>query len=57
MEEQACRQHREILDSVRSGDSTRTEEAIREHLGNIRARLSIPAPQVPHTVTMNAYDR
>ncbi|MER5914244.1 FadR/GntR family transcriptional regulator [Streptomyces sp. NPDC001982] len=47
-----CRQHREILDAVRSGDSIRAEEAIRDHFSNIRARLS-PArttgPQDPHT--------
>ncbi|MEU1402154.1 FadR/GntR family transcriptional regulator [Streptomyces sp. NPDC005728] len=35
-----CRQHREILDAVRSGDSIRAENAIRDHFGNIRARLS-----------------
>ncbi|MFC3347200.1 FadR/GntR family transcriptional regulator [Streptomyces echinoruber] len=39
-----CRQHREILDAVRSGDALRAEEAIREHFGNIRARLTRPAP-------------
>jgi DNA-binding FadR family transcriptional regulator len=44
-----CRQHREILDTVRSGDAIRAEEAIREHFGNIRARLSTTAPQTPHT--------
>ncbi|MFJ4278876.1 FadR/GntR family transcriptional regulator [Streptomyces massasporeus] len=44
-----CRQHREILDAVRSGDSMRAEEAIREHFGNIRARLSTTAPQGPHS--------
>jgi DNA-binding GntR family transcriptional regulator len=44
-----CRQHREILDAVRSGDAMRAEEAIREHFGNIRARLSTTAPQGPHT--------
>ncbi|MFE0516097.1 FadR/GntR family transcriptional regulator [Streptomyces sp. NPDC058964] len=47
-----CRQHREILDAVRSGDSIRAEEAIRDHFGNIRARLSTTGttdPQDPHT--------
>ncbi|MCF3135761.1 FadR/GntR family transcriptional regulator [Streptomyces olivochromogenes] len=47
-----CRQHREILDAVRSGDSIRAEEAIRDHFGNIRARLSTTDtadPQDPHT--------
>ncbi|MFF8425946.1 FadR/GntR family transcriptional regulator [Streptomyces sp. NPDC016566] len=46
-----CRQHREILDAVRSGDSIRAEEAIRDHFGNIRARLSptgAPEPPEPH---------
>ncbi|MFJ8794045.1 FadR/GntR family transcriptional regulator [Streptomyces sp. NPDC102462] len=46
------RRHREILDAVRSGDSIRAEEAIRDHFGHIRARLS-PAvttrPPDPHT--------
>lgn len=56
-----CRQHREILDAVRSGDSLRAEEAIRDHFGNIRVRLSTtgaprpagttgaPRPPEPHT--------
>ncbi|MGW2101246.1 FadR/GntR family transcriptional regulator [Streptomyces olivaceoviridis] len=35
-----CRQHREILDAVRSGDSLRAERAIRDHFGNIRSRLT-----------------
>ncbi|WP_030347706.1 FadR/GntR family transcriptional regulator [Streptomyces sp. NRRL S-1022] len=35
-----CRQHREILDAVRSGDSPRAERAIRDHFGNVRTRLS-----------------
>ncbi|MET7284357.1 FadR/GntR family transcriptional regulator [Streptomyces sp. NPDC005573] len=35
-----CRQHREILRAVRSGDAVRAEEAIRDHFGGIRARLS-----------------
>ncbi|MEU6575843.1 FadR/GntR family transcriptional regulator [Streptomyces sp. NPDC046805] len=49
-----CRQHREILDAVRSGDSVRAEEAIRDHFGNIRTRLSTTdtsdpqGPQGPH---------
>ncbi|MFF9088001.1 FadR/GntR family transcriptional regulator [Streptomyces sp. NPDC014991] len=38
-----CRQHREILDAVRSGDSLRAERAIRDHFGNIRTRLSLVA--------------
>lgn len=38
-----CRQHREILDAVRSGDALRAERAIREHFGNIRTRLGSPA--------------
>ncbi|MER6451574.1 FadR/GntR family transcriptional regulator [Streptomyces sp. NPDC059688] len=46
-----CRQHREILDAVRSGDSLRAEEAIRDHFGNIRTRLSTTGasePPEPH---------
>jgi DNA-binding GntR family transcriptional regulator len=43
-----CRQHRGILDAVRSGDAIRAEGAIREHLGNIRALLSTTSPQGPH---------
>ncbi|MFE0104179.1 FadR/GntR family transcriptional regulator [Streptomyces sp. NPDC059009] len=39
-----CRQHREILDAVRSGDVLRAERSLREHFGNIRTRLSAPAP-------------
>jgi len=39
-----CRQHREILDAVRSGDSARAEGAIREHFGNIRTRLASTGP-------------
>ncbi|MGI5139760.1 MULTISPECIES: FadR/GntR family transcriptional regulator [unclassified Streptomyces] len=35
-----CRQHREILDAVRSGDSARAEKAIREHFLGIRTRLT-----------------
>ncbi|BAC72932.1 putative GntR-family transcriptional regulator [Streptomyces avermitilis MA-4680 = NBRC 14893] len=42
-----CRQHREILDAVRSGDSIRAEEAIREHFGNIRTRLASTEPIAP----------
>ncbi|MGP3984664.1 FadR/GntR family transcriptional regulator [Streptomyces sp. KR80] len=34
-----CRQHREILEAVRSGDAVRAEEAVRDHFGNIRTRL------------------
>lgn len=49
-----CRQHREILDAVRSSDVLRAERAIREHFGNIRTRLSAPAS----TGTSNrSYDR
>ncbi|GAA2337639.1 FadR family transcriptional regulator [Streptomyces kunmingensis] len=35
-----CRQHREILDAVRSGEVIRAERAIRDHFGNIRLRLT-----------------
>jgi DNA-binding FadR family transcriptional regulator len=35
-----CRQHREILDAVRSGEVIRAERAIRDHFGNIRLRLA-----------------
>ncbi|MFD9861298.1 FadR/GntR family transcriptional regulator [Streptomyces alboflavus] len=49
-----CRQHREILDAVRSSDVVRAEQAIREHFGNIRTRLSAPASTaLPHP----SYDR
>lgn len=34
-----CRQHREILDAVRSGDAVRAQQAVRNHFGHIRARL------------------
>jgi DNA-binding FadR family transcriptional regulator len=34
-----CRQHREILEAVRSGDAVRAEAAVRDHFGNIRTRL------------------
>jgi DNA-binding FadR family transcriptional regulator len=44
-----CRQHREIVDAVRSGDAIRAEEAIREHFGNIHARVSTTGTQAPHT--------
>lgn len=36
------RQHREILEAVRSSDVLRAERAIREHFGNIRTRLTAP---------------
>lgn len=49
-----CRQHRDILDAVRSGDAVRAERAIREHFGNIRTRLSSPAPEVSPN---RSYDR
>ncbi|GGJ17565.1 FadR/GntR family transcriptional regulator [Streptomyces brasiliensis] len=55
-----CRQHREILDAVRSGDSIRAEEAIRDHFGHVRARLApvdTTDPQDPTRATMSAYDR
>ncbi|MGH4032671.1 FadR/GntR family transcriptional regulator [Actinomycetota bacterium Odt1-20B] len=39
-----CRQHREILDAVRSGDVLRAERSLRAHFVNIRTRLSAPAP-------------
>ncbi|WP_190189725.1 FadR/GntR family transcriptional regulator [Streptomyces minutiscleroticus] len=39
-----CRQHREIVDAVRSGDVMRAEAAMREHFGNIRARVATTAP-------------
>ncbi|MBL1099658.1 FadR/GntR family transcriptional regulator [Streptomyces coffeae] len=39
-----CTQHRQILESVRSGDALRAEEAVREHFGNIRTRLRSPLP-------------
>ncbi|MEU6317515.1 FCD domain-containing protein [Streptomyces sp. NPDC047009] len=35
-----CRQHREILGAVRSGDSARAEKAIRENFLGIRTRLT-----------------
>ncbi|MFF8945379.1 FadR/GntR family transcriptional regulator [Streptomyces sp. NPDC014864] len=44
-----CRQHREILEAVRSGDSLRAEEAVRDHFGTIRSRLSGTGPQVTHS--------
>ncbi|MEV5982206.1 FadR/GntR family transcriptional regulator [Streptomyces sp. NPDC052114] len=49
-----CRQHREILDAVRSGDVLRAERAIREHFGNIRTRLTPPTPMVAPN---RSYDR
>ncbi|GAA3839035.1 FadR/GntR family transcriptional regulator [Streptomyces chiangmaiensis] len=39
-----CRQHREIVDAVRSGDSVRAEAAIRHHFLNIRTRATSTAP-------------
>ncbi|MEU6390636.1 FadR/GntR family transcriptional regulator [Streptomyces sp. NPDC046939] len=38
--EVTCRQHREILDAVRSGEVIRAERAIRDHFSNIRLRLA-----------------
>ncbi|MDQ8705670.1 FadR/GntR family transcriptional regulator [Streptomyces sp. LHD-70] len=35
-----CHQHREILGAVRSGDTLRAEQAVREHFGNLRTRLA-----------------
>ncbi|MGX2997017.1 FadR/GntR family transcriptional regulator [Streptomyces sp. JNUCC 64] len=35
-----CRQHREILDAVRSGDVLRAEQAVQDHFGHIRDRLN-----------------
>jgi DNA-binding FadR family transcriptional regulator len=40
-----CRQHREIVDAVRSGDSVRAEKAIRDHFFNIRTRVTTTAPE------------
>ncbi|GAA3303538.1 hypothetical protein GCM10020295_52380 [Streptomyces cinereospinus] len=34
------RQHREILDAVRSGDAVRAEQAIGDHFRHLRTRLS-----------------
>ncbi|MGP3923566.1 FadR/GntR family transcriptional regulator [Streptomyces sp. 8N616] len=34
-----CRQHREILEAVRSGDAVRAEDAVRDHFEDIRKRL------------------
>ncbi|NBE52073.1 FadR/GntR family transcriptional regulator [Streptomyces boluensis] len=44
------RQHREILDAVRSGDAIGAERAVREHFGNIRARLgsTVAVSEVEH---------
>ncbi|MFJ4472453.1 FadR/GntR family transcriptional regulator [Streptomyces sp. NPDC089424] len=39
-----CRQHREILDAVRSGDTHRAEQAIRDHFHHLRTRLHSSAP-------------
>ncbi|MGV9878275.1 FadR/GntR family transcriptional regulator [Streptomyces sp. NPDC003006] len=49
-----CRQHREILAAVRSGDALRAERAIREHFGNIRTRLTSP---VSIDAKNRSYDR
>ncbi|MEU7582026.1 FadR/GntR family transcriptional regulator [Streptomyces sp. NPDC041068] len=49
-----CRQHREILDAVKSGDVVRAERAIREHFGNIRTRLTSPTSVV---ASNRSYDR
>jgi DNA-binding FadR family transcriptional regulator len=37
-----CRQHREILEAVRTGDAVRAEAAVRDHFGDIRERLRSP---------------
>ncbi|MEU1667850.1 FadR/GntR family transcriptional regulator [Streptomyces sparsogenes] len=37
-----CRQHREILEAVRTGDVVRAEAAVRDHFGDIRERLRSP---------------
>ncbi|MBH5335091.1 FadR family transcriptional regulator [Streptomyces pactum] len=42
-----CAQHREILAAVRSGDAGRAEAAVRDHFGNIRARLRQAPPSEP----------
>lgn len=39
-----CRQHREIVDAVRSGDAVRAEAAIRHHFLNIRTRATSTVP-------------
>ncbi|MFI6344406.1 FadR/GntR family transcriptional regulator [Streptomyces sp. NPDC050560] len=46
------RQHREILDAVRSGDARRAERAIRDHFGNLRTRLdsATTPPECPDPV-------
>ncbi|GHD99400.1 FadR/GntR family transcriptional regulator [Streptomyces alanosinicus] len=46
-----CRQHREILDAVRSGDAIRAEEAIRDHFCNIRVRLATTGAPRPSETT------
>jgi DNA-binding FadR family transcriptional regulator len=40
-----CRRHREILDAVRSGDSVRAEQAIRDHFLSIRTRVASTTPE------------
>ncbi|MFI6873030.1 FadR/GntR family transcriptional regulator [Streptomyces sp. NPDC050400] len=40
-----CRQHRDILDAVRSGDAIGAEQAIRDHFTNIRRRLTATPQQ------------
>ncbi|MGW1540449.1 FadR/GntR family transcriptional regulator [Streptomyces sp. NPDC002309] len=39
-----CRQHREILDAVRAGDSLRAEQAVGDHFRHLRTRLRSCAP-------------
>ncbi|MGW0734096.1 FadR/GntR family transcriptional regulator [Streptomyces sp. NPDC002851] len=48
-----CKQHRDILDAVRSGDVLGAEQAIRDHFGNIRMRLGSPDPTA---VAQHAFD-
>ncbi|MFJ6082925.1 FadR/GntR family transcriptional regulator [Streptomyces sp. NPDC092369] len=52
-----CRQHRDILDAVRSGGAIRAEEAIREHFGNIRTRLSTTEPRLSTTDPQDPHRR
>lgn len=41
------RQHAEILAAVRAGDTLRAEAAVRDHFGDIRARLRSTVPAEP----------
>ncbi|WP_055495303.1 FadR/GntR family transcriptional regulator [Streptomyces sp. TP-A0356] len=40
-----CRQHREILDAVRSGDAVPAKEAMRQHFLNFRTQVVSTAPE------------